>query len=142
MRTCRLMMTAALLVAACAEAGNPGIDPADQPEPADATTGPADARVWQSADAMEPPVFDAAPIPDGRVDAFVPPPSDAMSVPDASPSSDAGSGGMCSHSPCDLGGPLSPSCDTCVEAVCNLDFYCCLVEWDVSCKNAYSCSCN
>jgi hypothetical protein len=45
-------------------------------------------------------------------------------------------GGTCAHSPCEQGGPLAEDCDPCVTTVCNLDFYCCLVEWDVSCVNA------
>jgi hypothetical protein len=54
---------------------------------------------------------------------------------------DVVSSGMCTHSWCDIGGPLAADCDPCVTAVCNLDFYCCLVEWDVSCKNAVSSMC-
>jgi len=51
-------------------------------------------------------------------------------------------GGACAHSPCEVGTALASDCDACVTTVCNLDFYCCLVEWDVSCANAAASPCS
>ncbi|WP_152629961.1 hypothetical protein [Haliangium ochraceum] len=42
-------------------------------------------------------------------------------------------GGECEHDLCDAGTPLDPSCDTCVADVCELDSFCCEVEWDDVC---------
>ncbi len=137
-----MTVCAAVVATSCAMAEQPGTGEDNaSPANADATPAFADARVWRSPDAMLPPPVDASTTRDARVDAWVPPIDAGMSLPDGdagTTSGDAGSGGSCAHSPCDLGGALSPVCDPCVEAVCNLDFYCCLVEWDVSCKNAYT----
>jgi hypothetical protein len=42
-------------------------------------------------------------------------------------------GGGCEHDLCEAGGPLDPACDTCVTDVCNIDAFCCEVEWDAVC---------
>lgn len=39
----------------------------------------------------------------------------------------------CSHDVCTAGGPLDPSCGTCVAAVCAADGFCCSNEWDDIC---------
>ncbi|HWN69520.1 MAG TPA: hypothetical protein VNM90_17885, partial [Haliangium sp.] len=46
---------------------------------------------------------------------------------------DCGGGGDCEHELCDVGTPLDPTCDTCVADVCNIDSFCCEVEWDAIC---------
>jgi len=124
----------------CAQAGPSGQGSSDLADDPDATVV-ADATPWRTPDAQLPPMVDAAMPVDARElpDAWSPPTMDGgMSFPDASVPDDAGGGTTCAHSPCDLGGALAVSCDSCVAQVCNLDFYCCLVEWDVSCKNAYN----
>jgi hypothetical protein len=40
---------------------------------------------------------------------------------------------VCSHSPCDQGQQLEPSCDPCVDAVCAADPFCCSGTWDERC---------
>ena len=42
-------------------------------------------------------------------------------------------GGVCAHELCETGEPLDPSCDPCADAVCQVDPYCCEVEWDAFC---------
>jgi predicted nucleic acid binding AN1-type Zn finger protein len=44
--------------------------------------------------------------------------------------------GSCSHSPCDAGGPLTTSCNTCTNAVCLAKPECCNKAWDASCVAA------
>jgi len=39
----------------------------------------------------------------------------------------------CAHSPCETGGALSPSCDSCTASVCSYDEWCCDVSWDSTC---------
>jgi hypothetical protein len=46
---------------------------------------------------------------------------------------DCDGGGNCEHELCDIGGPLDPTCDPCVTDVCNIDAFCCEVEWDQLC---------
>ena len=44
-----------------------------------------------------------------------------------------GGGGGCAHDECEAGGALTPECSECAAAVCALDDYCCLTEWDGVC---------
>lgn len=44
-----------------------------------------------------------------------------------------GTGATCAHAPCDVGEPLDPTCDTCVETVCAADALCCSSTWDSLC---------
>lgn len=50
-----------------------------------------------------------------------------------------GTGGSCSHTTCNIGGPLSESCSSCASLVCNDDGFgfgdefCCTVAWDDQC---------
>ncbi len=47
----------------------------------------------------------------------------------------------CDHALCELGGPLKPECDPCVQQVCNQDAYCCNANeggWDYWCVNIAS----
>ena len=53
-----------------------------------------------------------------------------------------GSGGMagngptpidCVHDICVVGTGLHPKCDPCVEQICGLDNYCCVLGWDTTC---------
>ena len=44
-----------------------------------------------------------------------------------------GAGGTCGHEPCDVGEPLDPTCDSCVETVCAADPVCCTSTWDSLC---------
>jgi len=39
----------------------------------------------------------------------------------------------CEHDPCEEGGVLNPGCSPCVQAVCELDPYCCNTAWDGQC---------
>ena len=39
----------------------------------------------------------------------------------------------CPHGKCETGEPLSPTCDSCVDQICNLRPSCCSVAWDASC---------
>ena len=39
----------------------------------------------------------------------------------------------CAHDICEMGTPLSESCDPCVAAICQFDPYCCQQEWDDFC---------
>jgi hypothetical protein len=41
----------------------------------------------------------------------------------------------CDHSPCVTGGPLDPTCSTCVQNVCSFDPFCCNIAWDSICVN-------
>ncbi len=41
----------------------------------------------------------------------------------------------CAHGLCFPGGPLEPTCSTCVETVCAADAFCCTVAWDQACVN-------
>ncbi|HUQ02725.1 MAG TPA: hypothetical protein VM261_09535 [Kofleriaceae bacterium] len=42
-------------------------------------------------------------------------------------------GGGCTHDVCEPGEPLDPACDPCVEAVCQVDDFCCTQAWDEQC---------
>jgi hypothetical protein len=47
---------------------------------------------------------------------------------------DCGScGGSCDHDKCKEGGPLAASCDKCVDAICQVDSFCCDQFWDDIC---------
>src|SRR5205807_2520813 len=46
---------------------------------------------------------------------------------------DAGTGGLCAHPECTTGGPLTPSCSSCANAVCSHDPFCCNSAWDSIC---------
>jgi hypothetical protein len=46
-----------------------------------------------------------------------------------------GGGGGCAHDYCVAGGPLDPSCDPCVDAICFEDAFCCLDSWDSYCMD-------
>lgn len=64
--------------------------------------------------------------------------SDPGPDPDPTPDPDPGpdpdpTGGTCSHDPYTTGDALDPSCDPCVEAICQSDPFCCDVEWDAFC---------
>jgi hypothetical protein len=48
-------------------------------------------------------------------------------------SSGSGGGGSCDHGVCEVGGPLGFSCDSCTDAVCAVDDYCCTTDWDSQC---------
>ena len=39
----------------------------------------------------------------------------------------------CAHDPCETGEALDVTCDPCVRNVCDLDSFCCDVEWDDLC---------
>lgn len=39
----------------------------------------------------------------------------------------------CGHSKCAVGGALAPSCDSCVERVCDVDASCCTTAWTAAC---------
>jgi hypothetical protein len=41
--------------------------------------------------------------------------------------------GTCAHPLCQTGGPLDPTCDSCVAHVCAIDDFCCTVLWDIIC---------
>jgi hypothetical protein len=45
------------------------------------------------------------------------------------------------HDVCELGGPLDSACDTCAEAVCQVDPYCCGNDWDLLCFDAVGSEC-
>lgn len=53
--------------------------------------------------------------------------------------------GGCAHSPCELGGALTPGCSACADEICAVDDFCCDVEWDSYCVEAAaaepSCGC-
>ncbi|MEZ4220467.1 MAG: SpoIID/LytB domain-containing protein [Polyangiaceae bacterium] len=59
----------------------------------------------------------------------------------------AGGPSSCSHSECQAGDvPLTSTCSSCADAVCQRDKFCCTHKWDVICareaeENAY-CACN
>lgn len=42
-------------------------------------------------------------------------------------------GDTCAHDLCIVGELLDPSCDPCVDEICQNDDYCCTVEWDTYC---------
>jgi hypothetical protein len=46
---------------------------------------------------------------------------------------EGGGGGSCAHPLCDTGEPLDPTCDSCVETVCEQDPFCCQSGWDAIC---------
>lgn len=39
----------------------------------------------------------------------------------------------CAHAKCKEGGPLHPTCDPCVDKVCQQDSFCCNTAWDAQC---------
>ncbi len=39
----------------------------------------------------------------------------------------------CTHDACEVGDPMSASCDDCIAAVCDLDPYCCETSYDETC---------
>jgi hypothetical protein len=47
----------------------------------------------------------------------------------------------CAHSLCTTGGPLDPTCSTCVASVCAFDSFCCAVAWDSICVNEAKATC-
>lgn len=52
------------------------------------------------------------------------------------------SSGTCDHSPCDIGIPLDPTCDSCASIVCSDDPFCCDVDWDDVCAGSAIDLCN
>jgi hypothetical protein len=44
-----------------------------------------------------------------------------------------GCGGSCDHDQCTSGGPLDASCGKCVDAICQVDPFCCTNAWDSIC---------
>ena len=42
-------------------------------------------------------------------------------------------GAFCAHDEFAMGDALTPGCSECAGAVCDLDDYCCDVEWDSTC---------
>ncbi len=47
----------------------------------------------------------------------------------------------CAHSACTTGGVLSSTCDTCVNAICTKDSFCCNSSWDSACVSEVSSIC-
>jgi hypothetical protein len=54
-------------------------------------------------------------------------------LPDTGVSSDAGTGGACSHPICTTGKKLTKSCNSCANEICTADPYCCAIKWDSVC---------
>ena len=48
----------------------------------------------------------------------------------------------CAHSRCEVGGPLSSSCNECVASVCAFDPSCCTIGWDSTCVDEVRTVCN
>ncbi len=44
-----------------------------------------------------------------------------------------GDAAFCSHALCTQGAPLAPTCDRCVQAICDADPFCCHTGWDHLC---------
>lgn len=62
---------------------------------------------------------------------------------DPSPFGGGGSSsGTCDHSPCDVGVPLDPTCDSCASIVCSDDPFCCDYDWDDVCAGSAIDLCN
>lgn len=53
-----------------------------------------------------------------------------------------GGGGPVCHDECVAGGALDPTCNACVEAICNYDNYCCTTDWDSVCVGYVTDMCN
>ncbi len=51
-------------------------------------------------------------------------------------------GSSCTHPKCESGDVLDPVCDTCVDAVCTADSYCCATAWDTLCIQEVRTVCN
>ena len=54
---------------------------------------------------------------------------------------DPGGGGSCDHDVCAMGGALSASCDSCTQALCAADSYCCATQWDAQCVSEVAANC-
>jgi hypothetical protein len=70
-----------------------------------------------------------------------PVPQDPTDPPPDPPPPDPPPGGSCAHDPCTIGAALPAWCDNCATIVCELDSYCCTVDWDESCVDDAKNSC-